>query len=152
MARRRNEKLAPKYFGPYEVLEKIGSVAYKLKLPESAAIHPIFHVSQLKKAIGEQEVALVLPEGLTEDMEVLLQPEEVLGVRNSAGNKEVLIRWKNLPGYEATWELFDHVQEQFPHFHLEDKVVFWEGGTDTTPGRWGKWYKRQSKQQGPFGN
>ena len=152
VARRRNEKLAPKYFGPYEVLEKIGSVAYKLKLPESAAIHPIFHVSQLKKAIGEQEVALVLPEGLTEDMEVLLQPEEVLGVRNSAGNKEVLIRWKNLPGYEATWELFDHVQEQFPHFHLEDKVVFWEGGTDTTPGRWGKWYKRQSKQQGPFGN
>ncbi|GJT57991.1 putative mitochondrial protein [Tanacetum coccineum] len=106
VARQKNEKLAPKYFGPYEVLEKIGYVAYKLKLPESAAIHPIFHVSQLKKAIGEQEVALVLPEGLTEDMEVLLQPEEVLGVLNSAGNHK-------------------------------------EGGTDTTPGRWGKYLADQ---------
>nr|GEW31603.1 putative mitochondrial protein [Tanacetum cinerariifolium] len=71
--------------------------------------------------IVEQEVALVLPEGLIEDMEVLLQPEEVLGVHNSAGNHEVLIRWKILPGYEVTWELFDHVQQQFPDFHLEDK-------------------------------
>ncbi|GKE00327.1 putative mitochondrial protein [Tanacetum coccineum] len=83
-------------------------------------------------------------------MEVLLQLEEVLGVRNSAGNHEVLIRWKSLPGYEATWELFDHVQQKFPDFHLEDKVGFWEGGTDTAPRRWGKCYKRHSKQfKGP---
>ncbi|GKB56694.1 hypothetical protein Tco_0912880 [Tanacetum coccineum] len=72
--------------------------------------------------------------------------------RSSARNREVLIRWKILPGYEATWELFYHVQQQFPNFHLEDKVGFWEGGTDTTLEKWEKWYKRHSKQQGPFGN
>lgn len=81
VARRFNAKLAPKFYGPFEILEKIGAVAYRLKLPASAAIHPVFHVSQLKKAIGAQESAPELPKGLTDDMEVLLEPEEVLGTR-----------------------------------------------------------------------
>ena len=47
----KDNKLAPKYYGPYKVLEKIGSMDYKLELPTSSRVHPAFHVSCLKKVI-----------------------------------------------------------------------------------------------------
>lgn len=102
VARRPNEKLAPRYFGPFEVLERIGRVAYRLRLPDSARIHDVFHISQLKKAVGNHLVLPQLPSTLTADMEVLLEPAQIEGVREGASGQEVLIRWKDLPSYEAT--------------------------------------------------
>jgi hypothetical protein len=56
------EKLAPCYIGPFSILEKCGTVAYKLKLPPSlAGVHDIFHMSQLNKCL-KTPVDVVLPE------------------------------------------------------------------------------------------
>jgi hypothetical protein len=54
LVRRANHKLAFKFFGPYPIVSKVGMVAYKLRLPDSTTIHPVFHVSLLKKFIGPQ--------------------------------------------------------------------------------------------------
>ena len=57
-------KLSPRYVGPYEILQWVGKVAYELKLPiELASVHPVFHVSMLKKCIGDPDSILPI-EGL----------------------------------------------------------------------------------------
>ena len=50
-------KLSQKFYSPYLVIERVGQVAYKLQLPEVTQIHPMFHVSLLKKSIGTQAVS-----------------------------------------------------------------------------------------------
>jgi hypothetical protein len=74
VANRANQKLSFKFFGPFEIQQKVGSVAYKLSLPPSS-IHLMFHVSQLKKAIGVQDsVSPLLPSEFSE----FQVPEKIL--------------------------------------------------------------------------
>ena len=62
--------------------------------------------------------------GLTKDFELQLRPETVLGIRwnTKLGANEWLVKWKELPEAEATWEAVYQMNQQFPTFHLEDKV------------------------------
>jgi hypothetical protein len=73
-----NQKLAYRFFGPYLIIDKIGSVAYKLQLPVSSAIHPVFPVSQLKLAVPVTHTVNPLPVSL----EGLQVPECVLQKRS----------------------------------------------------------------------
>lgn len=124
---------------------KVGQVAYKLKLPSTTTIHPVFHVSQLRKAIGDlQPVSALLPQLSTEG-EFIMESEAVLGVRPNpkARGPDIYIKWKNLPEFEATWEPFETVRLQFPSFHLEDKVDFRAASNDRPPIRFT--YARRKK-------
>src|SRR4051812_18510723 len=51
-------KLRSKFYGPFKIMERVGTVAYKLQLPDSADIHPVFHVSHLKQHVGHKAVPL----------------------------------------------------------------------------------------------
>lgn len=61
LVRRSNNKLSFKFFGPFKIIGMIGNVAYQLQLPPGSAIHPVFHVSQLRLSPGDQQVSSALP-------------------------------------------------------------------------------------------
>ena len=66
-----------------------------------------------------------------------MEPEQVLGVRPSTEGQpeamEVLLQWRGLPAFKATWESFSTIQEQYPDFHLEDNVKLWATGNVRPP-------------------
>lgn len=81
LARRPFEKLAAHFYGSFRLLQRIGRVAYKLELPSYSKLHPVFHVSQLKKVICTMPCSPTLPRQLTPDCELVVEPEQVLEVR-----------------------------------------------------------------------
>lgn len=75
LAPQSNQKLAFRFFGPFHVLARVRTVAYRLELPAHSAIHPVFHVFQLKKAVGAtHQVIPILPI----DFAIHLAPEQIL--------------------------------------------------------------------------
>nr|KYP41568.1 hypothetical protein KK1_037051 [Cajanus cajan] len=144
LARKRNEKLSPRFYGPYQITKQIGAVAFQLALPPESKIHPVFHVSLLKKALSPSATPQPLPPMLSEELELQVTPTAVKAVRNTThGIAEVLIQWTDLPEFEATWEPVETIMKQFPSFHLEDKVTLL-GGSIVRP-LISKYYKRSAK-------
>jgi hypothetical protein len=86
----------------------LGGVAYELELPQGSKIHNVFHVSCLKRALGQHVVTNKELPPVDEEGRLILILEEVLEVREkqlrNRDIKEYLIKWKNLPIEDATWE------------------------------------------------
>lgn len=108
VARRSGQNLAFRFFGPYKIEAKVGAVAYKLALPSTAQIHPVFHVSQLKKSHGNEPVTSQLP---SSDVEFQVS-EQILQRRWTSGDHpvvQVLIKWSLMPPSLATWESYEQL-------------------------------------------
>ncbi|XP_057853880.1 uncharacterized protein LOC131063923 [Cryptomeria japonica] len=102
------EKLKPHFYGPFRVIRKVGAVAYELELPSDSRVHNVFHVSHLKKALGHNVVASSQLLPLDEEGQLVLIPEEILDFKEHSLRKrtirEYVVKWKNLPMEDATWE------------------------------------------------
>jgi hypothetical protein len=115
LAPRAHQKLSFRYFGPFKVIERIGATAYKLELPPSSSIHPVFHVSLLKPSTSAKyAVSPVLPDN-DDDLQV---PAAVLQrrihQRHDGAVPQVLVRWSGLDMSLATWEDEEALRQQFP--------------------------------------
>ncbi|GJX15841.1 ty3-gypsy retrotransposon protein [Tanacetum coccineum] len=136
LARRLSNKLAKRYYGSFEILERVGKVAYCLGLPPTSKIHPVFHVLFFKPFIGEGIVSVTnLPEEDREGQPVD-QPLAVCATRdilhNGESSHQILVQWRDCSPEEATWEDLSEFQSTYPYYQLEDKLNF-EGEESVTP-------------------
>ena len=129
---KKNNKLSPRYFGPYQIMQNIGSVAYKLQLPPTTKMHLVFHVSYFKKVIGQNIPTQTVVLELDEEERIILEPKCILQtcmkkLRNRTLT-QYLIQWQNLLVEEAIWEDKRFIQKN-PHLvSIEDNAYFKRGG------------------------
>ncbi|KAG8637559.1 hypothetical protein MANES_15G135402v8, partial [Manihot esculenta] len=113
LAIRKSLKLSAKYYRPFQIIAKIGQVAYKLQIPPTAHIYPIFHFFLLKKTTG----ANISP---MPNLPIMVAPESILKprtiLRNDQRVQQGLIKWVNLSLEDATWEDRTSISAQFPDF------------------------------------
>ncbi|RVW71683.1 Transposon Ty3-I Gag-Pol polyprotein [Vitis vinifera] len=117
-------KLQPRYYGPFKVIDRIGTVAYQLQLPPDAQIHNVFHVSLLKPAHASIQACSSLPISNTS---TTLLPQAILDrrlvKRHNVPAVQLLIHWVDKSPTDASWEFADDLKRRFPAFFLEDKEV-----------------------------
>ncbi|CAN1135985.1 hypothetical protein LINPERHAP2_LOCUS9193, partial [Linum perenne] len=115
----------PKFYGPFQVISRIGDLAYRLGLSDDSKIHPVFHVTNLKAAQGDVSG---IPSALQTTKDVPgPQPLAILERRLRKGRDKVLVHWTHTTPADATWEDWRHLQLQFPDV-LEDKNAPKGGG------------------------
>jgi hypothetical protein len=115
-------KLAPRYIGPFLILERYEPVAYRLQLPETlSAVHNVFHVSQLKKCLQIPDRTIdVADVALEPDLTYSEHPIRVLDQKDMITQKRTLnfykVQWNQHTEDEATWETQDFLEKNFPQF------------------------------------
>ncbi|KAI5390343.1 hypothetical protein KIW84_075598 [Lathyrus oleraceus] len=116
----KSKKLTPRFIGPYQILERIGEVAYRIALPPSLAnLHEVFHVSQLRRYIPDPSHVVQIDDvqvrdNLTvETSPMRIEDRELKQLRG----KEialVMVAWGGPAGGNVTWELESQMKESYP--------------------------------------
>lgn len=143
VARKAFTKLSPKFYGPFEVISRIGKGSYKLRLPEGTQIHDVFHVSLLKAHKGTRPDNNPSLPPILQGRVVPAKPIRLLRARTRGGTRQVLAKWTEDVEDDATWEDTEKLLEAYPELELEDKILVEEGSNDT---RYGIVYKRRRSQ------
>ncbi|XP_073311036.1 uncharacterized protein [Primulina huaijiensis] len=124
-------KLNPRYVGSFEILEKVGTLAYRLVLsPDMSRIHNVFHVSQLRRYISDPshilEAGPLLVEGnLNEELKYEEIPIRIVDNKDQVLRQRTIpyvkVQWSNHTEREATWELEEKMRDQYPYL-FENQV------------------------------
>ncbi|GKF65895.1 hypothetical protein Tco_0192412, partial [Tanacetum coccineum] len=118
-------KLAPRYVGPFEILERIGLVAYRLRLPEELSnVHDTFHVSDLKKCLADANLHVPLDEiKVDKTLRFVEEPVEIMDreIKKLKRRKITLVkvRWNSKRGPEFTWEHEDQIRIKYPQLFVD---------------------------------
>ena len=116
-------KLNPRYIGPFKIIQKMSSVAYKLELPHEMIrknIHPVFHVSLLKPYIesdvfNDRDEPRPPPDNYDNpDGEPEYEIEKIINKRIRGRKIDYLVLWKGYPEHDATWEPEERLQTDAP--------------------------------------
>ncbi|GKB20460.1 hypothetical protein Tco_0854383 [Tanacetum coccineum] len=116
-------KLNPIYIRPFKVLAKVGTVAYKLELPQQLSrVHSTFHVSNLKKCLSDETLEILLDEIHIDDKLHIEEPVEIMD-REVKRLKQsripiIKVRWNSRRGPEFTWEHEDQFKKKHPHLFI----------------------------------
>ena len=119
----RQGKLAPRYIGPFRIIERIGAVSYRLDLPaQMSSVHDVFHVSMLKKHLRDDEQQRVIksPEiEIQDDLTVIEVPVCILARENKKLRNKVIplvkVQWNRQGTEEISWEREEDVRRDYPH-------------------------------------
>ncbi|KAM7481090.1 hypothetical protein LguiB_005673 [Lonicera macranthoides] len=114
-------KLAPRYIGPFEIIQRVGSVSYRLALPlQLQRIHDVFHVSMLRRYILDPSHVTPVEElEVNEDVSYETHPVAVVDRKEQVLRNRVIplvkVIWQHHGMEEATWELESEIQTKYPH-------------------------------------
>ncbi|GJY49019.1 putative reverse transcriptase domain-containing protein [Tanacetum coccineum] len=122
-------KLNPRYIGPFKINAKVGTIAYRLKVPEKLSrVHSTSHVSNLKKCLSEETFAIPLDEIQIDDkLHFIEEPVEIIDREAKRLNQSripiVKVCWNSKRGPEFTWEREDQMQKKYPHLFANSAPV-----------------------------
>ncbi|KAK6137219.1 hypothetical protein DH2020_029036 [Rehmannia glutinosa] len=122
-----NGKLKPRYIGPFEILTRIGDLAYQLTLPPSlSSVHNIFHVLMLRKYVHDPSHIMNYKDlEINKDLTYEEGPESILERKiHKLRNKEVAlikVQWRRHGRNEATWEREEEIRAKYPKFIIQGK-------------------------------
>nr|GEW80932.1 putative reverse transcriptase domain-containing protein [Tanacetum cinerariifolium] len=121
-------KLAPRFVGPFKILERIGPMAYGLRLPEElSSVHDTFHVSILKKCLADANLHVPLDEiKVDRTLHFVKEPLEIIDCEVKTLKRSkipiVKVRWNSKRGPKFTWEREDHMKAKYPQLFENDNV------------------------------
>jgi hypothetical protein len=128
-------KLAPKTYGPYPIVAKVSSVAYKLELPATVRVHPVLHVSQLQRyhaEPGDERVTIPPPPEVIDGEEHFFV-EQLLASKGPEDRRQYLVRWRGYDASQNSWMFEDDLREDLSEDFWQHLLAEYEARQKHSP-------------------